>query len=232
MTVWAIVPAAGIGRRMQTKIPKQYLNVNGKPVIETSLARISALNYVRQIVVMLSPQDKVWPTLGLESNEKIVCQTGGDNRYQSVLNGLVYLEPSAADDDWVLVHDAARPCVRIRDINNLFKQLSDHPVGGLLGAPVDNTMKLVDENEDILHSIDRVNVWNAFTPQVFRFGLLFEALTAIGRSEKTVTDEASAIEALGHKPRMVLGNRDNIKITQPEDLNLAEQILSSQALDS
>jgi 2-C-methyl-D-erythritol 4-phosphate cytidylyltransferase len=231
MTVWAIVPAAGIGRRMQTKIPKQYLNVNGRPIIETSLARIGALSYVRQIVVMLNPQDRVWPTLGLEQNEKIVCQPGGDNRYESVLNGLRHLESIAADNDWVLVHDAARPCVRLKDINNLLNEIADHPVGGLLGAPVDNTMKLVDENDDVVRTVDRVNVWSAYTPQVFRFRLLLDALIAVDKSEKTVTDEATAIETLGHKPRMVLGHRDNIKITQPQDLSLAEQILSSQAME-
>lgn len=231
MTVWAIVPAAGIGRRMQTKIPKQYLNVNGRPIIETSLARIGALSYVKQIVVMLNPKDRVWPTLGLEQNGKIVCQSGGDNRYESVLNGLRYLEPIASADDWVLVHDAARPCVRIKDIKNLFNEISDHPVGGLLGAPVGNTLKLVDNNGNIVRTVDRVDVWSAYTPQVFRFRLLLDALIAVDKSEKTVTDEATAIEGLGHKPKMILGHRDNIKITQPQDLSLAEQILSSQALE-
>ena len=129
MTVWAIVPAAGIGRRMQTKIPKQYLNVNGRPIIETSLARISALAYVKQIIVMLNPKDKVWPTLGLEQNEKITCKEGGENRYQSVLKGLDYLEDLASDDDWVLVHDAARPCVRIKDIDTLLERIAEHAVG-------------------------------------------------------------------------------------------------------
>ena len=231
MTVWAIVPAAGIGRRMQTKIPKQYLNVNGRPIIETSIARVSALSYVRQIVVMLNPEDRIWPTLGLEQNKKIICQPGGDNRYQSVLNGLRYLESVAADDDWVLVHDAARPCVRLSDIKNLFRKIANHPVGGLLGAPVDNTMKLVGENDDVVGTVDRVDVWSAYTPQVFRFRLLLDALVAVDKSEKTVTDEATAIESLGYKPRMILGHRDNIKITQRQDLGLAEQILSSQAIE-
>ena len=231
MTLWAIVPAAGIGRRMQTEIPKQYLNVNGRPIIEISLARIGALSNVRQIVVMLHPQDRVWPTLGLEQNQKIVCQPGGDNRYESVLNGLRHLESVATDSDWVLVHDAARPCVRLKDINNLLNEIADHPVGGLLGAPVDNTMKLVDESDDVMSTVDRVNVWSAYTPQVFRFRLLLDALIAVDKSEKTVTDEATAIESLGYKPRMVLGHRDNIKITQSQDLSLAEQILSAQAME-
>jgi len=216
---------------MRAKVPKQYLNLNGRPIIETSLARIGSLNYVRQIAVMINPDDTVWPTLGLEKNPKIVCQFGGENRYQSVLYGLRYLKSQAQDDDWVLVHDAARPCVRRKDIDNLFEQIADHPVGGLLGAPVDNTMKLVDESQEIVATVDRVNVWSAFTPQAFRFRLLLDALEAVDKSEKTVTDEATAVEGLGHRPKMVLGNRDNIKITHPDDLGLAAQILSAQAME-
>lgn len=231
MTIWAIVPAAGIGRRMRAKVPKQYLNLNGRPIIETSLVRIGSLSYVRQVVVMLNPEDHVWPTLGLENNPKFVCQFGGENRYQTVLYGLRYLQSVAADDDWVLVHDAARPCVRRSDIDYLFEQIGDHPVGGLLGAPVDSTMKLVDENGEVLSTVDRVNVWSAYTPQVFRFRLLLNALEAVDKSQKTVTDEATAVEQLGYRPKMVLGNRDNIKVTHPDDLNLAAQILSSQAIE-
>jgi len=231
MTIWAIVPAAGIGRRMRAKVPKQYLNLNGRPIIETSLARISSLTYVRQIVVMLNPEDTVWPTLGLEQNPKIVCQYGGENRYQTVLNGLRYLSSQAHDDDWVLVHDAARPCVRRSDIDTLFEQIADHPVGGLLGAPVDNTLKRIDGQQEVSGTVDRVDVWNAFTPQVFRFRLLLDALDTVDKGQKTVTDESTAVEALGYRPKMVPGNRDNIKITHPNDLNLAAQILSSQAIE-
>lgn len=231
MTIWAIVPAAGIGRRMRAKVPKQYLNLNGRPIIETSLARISALSYVRQIVVMLNPEDTVWPTLGLEQNPKIVCQYGGENRYQTVLNGLRYLSSQAHDDDWVLVHDAARPCVRRSDIDMLIEQIADHPVGGLLGAPVDNTLKRIDGQQEVSGTVDRVDVWNAFTPQVFRFRLLLDALDTVDKGKKTVTDESTAVEALGYRPKIVPGNRDNIKITHPNDLNLAAQILSSQAIE-
>lgn len=231
MSTWAIIPAAGIGRRMRSKVPKQYLNLNGRPIIETSLARIGSLSYVSQLVVMLNPEDSIWPTLGLEKNPRIVCQFGGENRYQTVLYGLRYLRSMAADDDWVLVHDAARPCVRRKDVDNLLQQIADHPVGGLLGAPVDNTMKLVDENQEVISTVDRVNVWSALTPQVFRFRLLLEALEAVDKSQKTVTDEATAVELLGYRPKMVLGNRDNIKITHPNDLSLAAQILSAQALE-
>lgn len=231
MSTWAIIPAAGIGRRMRSKVPKQYLNLNGRPIIETSLARIGSLSYVNQLVVMLNPEDSIWPTLGLEKNPRIVCQFGGENRYQTVLYGLRYLRSMAADDDWVLVHDAARPCVRRKDVDNLLQQIADHPVGGLLGAPVDNTMKLVDDNQEVISTVDRVNVWSALTPQVFRYRLLLEALEAVDKSQKTVTDEATAVELLGYRPKMVLGNRDNIKITHPNDLSLAAQILSAQALE-
>lgn len=232
MTVWAIVPAAGIGRRMQAKIPKQYLNVNGRPIIETSLARIGALKYVNKVVVMLNPEDKVWPTLGLQTNPKILCQPGGENRYQSVLNGLHFLQSMAADNDWVLVHDAARPCVRLQDVNKLMAAIQNHPVGGLLGAPVENTLKHVDAQGEVTNTVDRLQVWSAYTPQIFRFGLLLSALDQVDKSSKTVTDEATALELMGYRPLMVEGNRDNIKVTQPQDLNLATQILSSQALEN
>ena len=217
---------------MQAKIPKQYLNVNGRPIIETSLGRIGALKYVNRIVVMLNPEDTIWPTLGLERNAKIVCQSGGENRYQSVLYGLRYLADFAADQDWVLVHDAARPCVRLSDINRLMEAIRNHPVGGLLGSPIENTLKCVDENGEVTHTVDRSNLWSAFTPQVFRYRLLLDALEAVDKSSKTVTDEATAVEQLGYRPLLVEGNRDNIKVTQPHDLNLATQILSSQALES
>lgn len=231
MTVWAIMPAAGIGRRMQAKIPKQYLNVHGQPIIATSLARIGALKFVNRIVVMLNPDDTIWPTLSLAGNPKIVCQPGGENRYQSVLYGLRYLQAFAAELDWVLVHDAARPCVRLKDVNRLMDAIHQHPVGGLLGAPVENTLKLVDANSEISRTVDRQQMWAAYTPQIFRFGLLLNALEAVDKSSKTVTDEATALELLGYRPLMVEGNRDNIKVTQPSDLNLATQILSSQALE-
>lgn len=231
MTVWAIMPAAGIGRRMNAKIPKQYLNVNGRPIIEIAIGRICALKYVNRVVVMLNPEDRVWPGLGLERNSKVICQPGGDNRYQSVLNGLRYLQSSAAENDWILVHDAARPCVRLGDIHRLMDAIQQHPVGGILGAQVENTLKRVDGSNEIQSTVDRQQLWSAYTPQIFRFGILLQALEAADRSAKTVTDEATALELLGYRPLMVEGNRDNIKVTQPSDLNLAAQILSSQALE-
>jgi 2-C-methyl-D-erythritol 4-phosphate cytidylyltransferase len=232
MTVWAIVPAAGIGRRMRAKVPKQYLNVNGRPIIETSLGRIGALSYVSKVLVMLNPEDTIWPSLNLIKNEKFICQPGGENRYRSVLNGLRYLQYLASDDDWVLVHDAARPCVRMKDIHHLMDAIRNHPVGGVLGAEVDNTLKLTDAKGEIIQTLERANTWNAFTPQVFRYRLLLNALEAVDKSSKTVTDEATAVERLGFRPLMVAGNRDNIKVTQPLDLSLATQILSSQALET
>ncbi|MEX0619176.1 MAG: 2-C-methyl-D-erythritol 4-phosphate cytidylyltransferase [Pseudohongiellaceae bacterium] len=232
MKVWAIVPAAGIGRRMQSKTPKQYLNINGRPIIEISIGRLAALPYIERIVVMLNPEDTIWPSLRLDQNPKVVCQSGGDTRYQSVLNGLLYLQTLASADDWVLVHDAARPCVRLKDIDTLLHELEGHPVGGLLGSPVDNTLKRVDSRREVIATVDRGDIWQAFTPQMFRFGLLLDALTHVDRRSKTITDEATAVELSGHKPRMVEGNRDNLKVTQPTDLELAGQILNLQALET
>ncbi|PCH60975.1 MAG: 2-C-methyl-D-erythritol 4-phosphate cytidylyltransferase [SAR86 cluster bacterium] len=228
MTIWAIVPAAGVGRRMGTTTPKQYLLLNQQALIVTTLARLASVEQIKKIIVMLNPEDKVWPTLGLSNSPKIDCQLGGDERYVSVLNGLHYLSDFAAEDDWVLVHDAVRPCVRVEDINELIRQSHTHSVGALLAAPVENTLKKADSKGEVAETVDRSAIWNAFTPQIFRFEILYRALKNVVERDLRVTDEASAVELLGLAPKLVLGNKDNIKITQAIDLGLAEHILKLQ----
>nr|VFJ58283.1 MAG: 2-C-methyl-D-erythritol 4-phosphate cytidylyltransferase [Candidatus Kentron sp. FW] len=233
--LWAIVPAAGIGRRMETSIPKQYLPLNGRPVLEHTLLRLASHPNLRAIVVAIAPHDQWWPTLNPDTGLPILSVPGGDERCHSVLNGLDRLsrdpEIGARQDDWVLVHDAVRPCVRNTDIQHLVTRLSDHPVGGLLGIPVRDTIKHAGPGGDIIKTVDRQGLWHALTPQLFRLGKLSQALThCIGRGI-LVTDEAQAMELNHHSPRMVEGHGDNIKITRPHDLALAERYLKNQALE-
>ncbi|PCJ26451.1 MAG: 2-C-methyl-D-erythritol 4-phosphate cytidylyltransferase [SAR86 cluster bacterium] len=231
MTIWAILPAAGIGRRMGSAVPKQYLPLNGVPVITHSLQRLHAVQSIQKIVVVLHPEDSRWAALAPDQNSRISCALGGDERYQSVLNGLEHLASEAADNDWVLVHDAVRPCVRTGDIEKLITELSGDAVGGLLGSPVDNTLKQVDDGLCITRTVDRRNLWNALTPQMFRYSILKDAINRVVFDGTQITDEASAVELLGHKPRIIEGSKDNIKITHADDLVLASKILESQAVN-
>ena len=236
MTIWAILPAAGIGRRMGSTIPKQYLSIDGDPLLLHSLRRLSAVSEVKKIVVVIHPEDSRWAKLhesiAEELKSRIITVKGGDERYQSVLNGIVALTELADKDDWVLVHDAVRPCVRTSDIENLIQKVSPHPVGGLLGYPVENTLKRIDEARGVIETVDRDSYWNAFTPQMFRFAQLKESIESVVASGEQVTDEAAAMELAGFKPIIVAGSKDNIKITHETDLVLASQILKNQASDN
>jgi len=220
--LWAIVPAAGAGRRMSTNIPKQYLPLGEKTVLEHTLDTLLACTQLAGVVVVLSADDGYWPDLqDRYAREQLETVTGGAERCHSVLNGLLYLAGKVDADDWVLVHDAARPCVRLADINTLINTLSVTAHGGLLGVPVADTMKQVDADDRITATVARESLWHAYTPQMFRAGLLRAALQHAIDKDLLVTDEASAMELAGYQPRMVQGQRDNIKITVPSDLELA-----------
>jgi 2-C-methyl-D-erythritol 4-phosphate cytidylyltransferase len=228
MTIWAILPAAGIGRRMGSLTPKQYLPLNGLAVIEWALGRLLKIAAIKEIVVVLNETDSHWFSLKSSYPKSVRTVIGGDQRYQSVLNGLNWLDEKAEVSDWVLVHDAVRPCVRETDIEKLIATLQFHEIGGVLGAPVINTLKEVNEQAEIQRTIDRNYCWNALTPQMFRYGILREALDFVVSRDLIVTDEAEAIELLGHVALMVEGKTDNIKITTEADLELAEKILELQ----
>ena len=236
MTIWAVLPAAGIGRRMGSKIPKQYLTINSEPLLLHSLRRLSSVFSIKKIVVVIHPEDAHWSQLEAsiepEIQNRIITVIGGDERYQSVLNGLGALTDLAQAEDWVLVHDAVRPCVRTLDIERLIEELAEgsdpNSIGGLLGSEVDNTLKRVDEDLTVVKTVDRALYWNALTPQMFRFSLLKKAIEAVVASSEPVTDEAAAMESAGHRPIMVPGNKDNIKVTREADLLLATQILEAQ----
>lgn len=228
MTFWFVVPAAGIGSRFGGDLPKQYLPVCGKRIIEHTLERLISLEPAG-IVVAISPGDTLWPTLSISSHPLIHCVAGGEERADSVTNALALLAGMAARDGWVLVHDVARPCVRVEDIARLIRELKDSPVGGILAVPVSDTLKEVGADLRIEKTRDRSTLWAAMTPQMFRIGLLRQALEQAKQKKRVPTDEAMAVELAGFRPVVVSGSRDNIKITRPEDLAIAEAILGWQA---
>lgn len=225
---WVVIPAAGAGNRMGAAVPKQYLQLAGRTVIEHTLALFSDHPLVAGIVVALAPHDEEWTRLAPSTACPLHTVTGGADRHHSVLNALRRLSELGRPHDWVLVHDAARPCLRRADLDRLIAMLQDHPVGGLLGVPVPDTLKRVDARGDVVETLARDGVWRALTPQMFRLGALRTALDAAVAGGRAVTDEAGAMEHAGHAVRMVEGHADNIKITAPGDLALAEIFLRRQ----
>lgn len=225
---WAVVPAAGTGQRMGVAIPKQYLTLGGKPVIRHTLEALLASPAVCGIVVALAERDAVWDKLAPSLDRPLLRTCGGAERSDSVLNALRELADRTRSDDWVLVHDAARPCLRREDLTTLMRELGADPVGGLLALPVHDTMKQAAADQRVLRTLPRESLWRALTPQMFRIGSLVQALERAAAEGASVTDEASAMEYAGHAPRLVEGHADNIKITHPEDLALAEYYLRQQ----
>lgn len=224
---WAVIPAAGVGKRMQADRPKQYLELHGRTVLEHTLSRFLEHPLISGVVVAVTDGDPYWRDLEI-SHPKMVTASGGSERCHSVLNALQVLQLQADDNDWVLVHDAARPCLRREDLDHLIEALKDHPIGGLLGLPVADTMKRTAANDTVIETVPRENLWRALTPQMFRLGELQEALETALNNHQLVTDEASAMELAGMAPKMVEGHGDNIKITRPQDLKLAELYLAEQ----
>ncbi len=206
--------------------PKQYLPLAGRTVIEHSLDRLLSHPVIAGAVVAISPGDSYWRDLNYQHDKPLWVAEGGRERCDSVLNALRCLHEHAAADDWVLVHDAARPCVRREDIDALIQQAGAHPSGGILAVAAHDTIKQAGPDHEIRTTIDRSTLWHAQTPQMFRLGALAETLERALAAGLTVTDEASAMEWAGHSPLLVAGHNDNIKITRPEDLALAAFYLS------
>lgn len=225
--IFAVIPAAGVGRRMGSDIPKQYLTLQAKRVIEHTIERLLSIETIKKVVVVVAAHDEVWPGLPIASDPRVVSAEGGEERFHSVLNGLRAV-PATSDDSWVLVHDAARPCIRPQDVMRMVEKLKTHPVGGILGAPVRDTLKKSDSGNSIVDTVDRSSLWHAFTPQMFRLGTLKDALSKVVESRGIVTDEAQAIERFGLTPALVEGHHDNLKITHPDDLVLAGLYLDGQ----
>lgn len=226
---WVVVPAAGVGRRMGSAIPKQYLELAGRTVIDHTLERVLLHPAIDGVYVALADEDEWWPETEYASHPDLVRVSGGAERCYSVRNALDALSARAQPQDWVLVHDAARPCLRRSDIDQLIDTVeAQKAVGGILGVPVRDTMKRTGEQHRIVDTVDRNRLWHAFTPQMFRFQTLLDAMRGAIEADYLVTDEASAIEWAGHEPLMVEGHPDNIKITRPEDLPLAAFYLQQQ----
>ena len=244
MRLWAVVPAAGVGRRMEAAHPKQYLPLAGKTVIEHSLAALLSIPSLHKIIVALGADDEYWRDLGCAEDARIAQVEGGKERQDSVLNALEALcELHGADaEDWVLVHDAARPCVETADVEGLVTavisacQQDAHYGGGLLAASMDNTVKESQESQatgrtalpHVVATRQRELLWQALTPQLFPLGLLKQALHDAAARAVALTDESSALERLGYRPLLVAGSKTNIKITHASDLLLAEAILASR----
>lgn len=226
LSYWAVVPAAGVGKRMQADRPKQYLPLLHKTVIEQTLSRLLQVQPFTAVVVSIAETDPYWPELQIAQHPKVITAPGGKERADSVLSGLRSIREQADDSDWVLVHDAARPCVTASDIHKLMRELEQDPVGGILALASHDTLKAVQDGV-ITGSINRSQVWRALTPQMFRYGMLKTALEQ-AEGNPAVTDEASALEMLGLQPKIVSGRADNIKITSPEDLALAQFYLEQQ----
>ena len=224
---WGIVPAAGVGKRMNVNCPKQYLSLSEtQTIIEHTLMRLIDTPIFEKIIVAISNGDAYWNDLSISKHEKITRAEGGKERADSVLNALAAIEAQVNSQDWVLVHDAARPCITSADIEKLIAELRDDEVGGILALSSHDTLKDVADFQ-IISTLNRNRIWRALTPQMFRYGVLKSALE-LTQGNAEITDEASAIEAKGLSPKIVEGRADNIKITRPEDLALAQFYLAQQ----
>ena len=225
--VFAVVPAAGQGTRIGDAVPKQYLPVAGKPMMFHSVEALASVARIERVHVCLSPLDRHWGAHDWsalhDKVEAVFC--GGAYRAETVLNALKHLESRIGKDDWVLVHDAARPCIKTELIEQFLDELEDDQVGGLLAMPLADTLKSGDENQRVAATIPRLNLWRAQTPQMFKYSLLRRGL----ENKPTATDEAEAVESIGYNaPRLVQGEDTNIKVTFAEDLRIAEMILEQQ----
>lgn len=219
---FALVPAAGIGERSGADMPKQYVDIAGRPMLAHTLAALAAVPRLVQTLVVLSPADDRFET-ALPGCAAWVARVGGASRAESVLGGMAELRRrGATDGDWVLVHDAARCLLRAEWVDALIDACADDAVGGLLAQPIADTLKAGDAEGRVTATVDRRDKWAAQTPQMFRLGLVEKALTAMGAA---ATDEASAVEALGLAPLLVRASMANFKVTWPEDFALAERWL-------
>lgn len=229
--ITAIVPAAGVGKRMQADRPKQYLEILGKTVLEHTLSRLLSHPDIEHVVVAISDGDPYFEQLPIATHPKVIRVSGGSERADSVLRGLEYVSQHQMSP-WVLVHDAARPCVKLADISHLIERCLAEQIGGILAMPVRDTMKRAAHHNAVSntvdHTVDREGLWHALTPQMYPTHTLTQALSKALQSQAVITDEASAIEWSGGASLLVPGSGDNIKITQPEDLALAEFYLQRE----
>lgn len=242
--IWVVIPAAGLGQRMQSDLPKQYLKINEKTLIEHTLDCFLEHDQIAGIVIVLSSDDRYWSSLNINSELKpLSIVEGGSNRSDSVLQGLKYLDQvkGIPGNSWVMVHDAARPCLSRIDLDALLMIRGADCVGGLLASPARDTMKRTTVSENISigddaeefktvsHTEPRENLWHALTPQIFRLGALQKALNDCQNEGFDITDECSAMEFIGEKPVLVECIHNNIKVTHPSDIALATFLLSKKS---
>jgi len=222
--VFAFVLAAGQGTRIGDPVPKQYIPLAGKPMMFHSIEAIAAVSRIDRLLVVLSPLDRHWGAHDWSAlPDKVEAAfVGGSHRGESVLNALKHIEDHAARDDWILVHDAARPCIATELVEQFLDEIGDDPVGGLLAMPLADTLKRAEQTLRVEETVPRAGLWRAQTPQLFRYGLLRKGL----ERKPTATDEAEAVESVGQAPRLAQGENSNIKVTFAEDLAIAEMILA------
>lgn len=229
----AVVPAAGVGKRMNTNSPKQYLSIQDKTILEHTVSKLLSHELIFHVVISISEGDEYFQETSLADNPNVSVAFGGKERVDSVLAGLKSI--NSDNYPWALVHDAARPCVNLSDISQLIKQTQQQQSGGLLAMPVRDTMKKSQSqstNQKIIptveQTVDRENLWHALTPQLYKTNELIDAITQAQKNKVVITDESSAMEYAGYTSILVEGRGDNIKITRPDDLVLAHFILSQQ----
>lgn len=231
--IWGVIPAAGIGTRMGSEIPKQYLRVQGRTILEHSLQRLLAHPRMQKVMVITAAQDNYWPAIRQTlAQDRVLTAYGGKERYHSVYAGLIALAKLAQPQDWVLVHDAVRPYLSLAQIDRLIVSVEKHNAGGLLALPVRDTLKLAAADSMVASTLDRTGVWLAQTPQMFRLSDLTAAMEYAIRAGRALTDEAEAIEFAGGKPLLVPGDINNIKLTYPEDLLWIERTLGDYSTDT
>ncbi len=227
---WVVIPAAGVGNRFSQERPKQYWTVHNKAILQHTVDLFLAQDWLSGVVVAVAEADPHIKQLPLYRDPRVMMVHGGATRAQSVLAALKHLQSHAKPQDWMLVHDAVRPCLDERDLLSL-RQLSQDPVGGILATPAADTLKRVNLQYEIQQTLNREQIWLAQTPQMFRFDLLLKALVSAMQANISITDEASAIEALGCCPRVVQAHFPNPKLTYAADLATIESLLATACLE-
>ncbi|MFZ9035351.1 MAG: 2-C-methyl-D-erythritol 4-phosphate cytidylyltransferase [Francisellaceae bacterium] len=224
----AVIAASGIGQRVGGEKPKQYLELdNGLTILDTTLTRLLVSSFFDYIIVALNQNDRYWQHSRFAGHSRILTTLGGDERSDSVRNALLALKNIADDDDWICIHDAARPCIDLDDVRRLYAMIrAERAIGGILALPVTDTIKRVNAKKNITATLDRNALYLAQTPQIFQYKTLIYALYFCGENEIKITDDAQAVEALDHQPIIVEGKKSNIKITVEEDIDLANYYLT------
>ncbi len=229
---WAIIPAAGVGRRMGGSVPKQYCKIGGFPMVHYSLLSMCENSAISGVAIGVAENDSEWQKMTFEHDRFMGSFSGGNERSDTVANGLEYLisQPQTGNKDWVFVHDAARPCVTQDEINAMIEAAENSADGVVLGVKVEDTLKKVNPMNEVIESPNRDQYWRAFTPQLFPVAALQRSLLKAREEDFVVTDECMAMEYSGYKPRMLQGNPGNIKITWPSDIELATRTLTENSL--